>query len=815
MNNFQIQLLFLNHSYNKKVGVVHKSKGGDILKNKLLVSQVYKRTNFDTVDFHTTKDIEVLKEDIVDQKRAKNAIRFGLSIDKYGYNIFCSGNTSARKKTYLQSVLKEFAKKKLVPNDLCYIHNFENENNPILVSLPKGQGYIFKQKMDDFVDCLEDEIMKLFNTDKYKKTVELLIQKYENEFQKLYDEYDEKMKPFNYTLVESHNGIVPAPMKDNKILSQEDFDGLSDAEKNEYIENKKKIDILTVEMIHKEEELNNQRGEELDDIDIKMVEEKVEELLKEVEDTFGSIDDKIAYFIDEIKSDIIDRIDSFRPSENGKNPFIAIANLNGKDDMDFLDYYLVNLIVDNKDLEEAPVIFVGENPEEHELFGGVTYNVSANCLTTNFLQIQAGDLIKANGGYIVIDVEELFKRPYLWYKLKECLKSKKIKLNSKLYHDVVISDTLNPEPIDLDVKVILIGNIIWYYLLMEYEPDFKELFKIHAIFESEMDRTLENELEYLRFIAKYCEKYNLKPFDREASAAIIEYAARLAENQNKLTLNYEDIYNLLNEADAWGSIMGKEVVDRECIEKAIEEKDNRVNVYNDIYRDYINTKTILLKTSGKEVGVINSLVVMNFGDYTIGRPSRITANTFKGKEGVISIDRNVKLSGKIHNKGVEIIKGFLGSLLSKKESLSLNANISFEQSYGGVDGDSATLAELCAILSDLSEVPIKQSIAITGSMNQKGEVQAIGGVNEKVEGFYAACKLQGLNGEQGVIIPSSNVHNLMLSPEVRKAIEEGKFSIYSVERIEEVVELLMDISFDKLIKIIEEKLNTYKDRDKE
>ena len=784
------------------------------MKKKLSVTQVYRKTKFDNLDFKTTNDIEVLQEDIVDQKRAKNAIRFGLTVDKYGYNIFCSGNVSAGKKTYLRSVLKEFAKKKPIPNDLCYIHNFENENNPILLSLPKGQGQLFKQKMEDFIDCLEEEIMKLFNTDKYKKSVELLLQKYDKEFQKLYDEYNEKMKPLKYGLVESRNGIVPALMKEDKVLIQEEFDKLSEEEKNEYRENKKQIDMLTVEMIHKEEELNDLRGEELEDIDIKLVEDKVEVLLKEVEDTFSPMNDKIAFFIDEVKADIIDRIDYFRPEENGipSNPLIALTSM--KNEMDFMELYSVNLIVDNKDLEEAPVVFVEENPEEHELFGGITYNVAGgNFLTTDFLQIQAGDLIKANGGYIVIDVEDLFKRPYFWYKLKECLKSRKIKLNSKYYRDVIISDTLNPEPIDLDIKVILIGNITWYYLLMEHEPDFKELFKIHAIFESEMDRTEENELEYLRFIAKYCKKYGLKPFDKEASAAVIEHASRLAENQNKLTLNYEEIYNLLNEADAWGSIMGKETVDRECIEKAIEEKNNRVNVYNDIYRDWISTKTILLKTSGKEVGVINGLVVMNFGDYMIGRPSRITANTFKGKDGIISVDRNVKLSGKIHNKGVETIKGYLGSLFSQKESLSLNANLSFEQSYGGVDGDSATIAELCAILSDLSGIPIKQSIAVTGSMNQKEEVQAVGGVNEKIEGFYAACKLQGLNGEQGVIIPSSNMHNLMLSPEVRRAIEEGNFSIYTVERIKEVIELLMDITFEELIKKIEEKIKHYKEKE--
>ena len=784
------------------------------MKKKLSVTQVYRKTKFDNLDFKTTNDIEVLQEDIVDQKRAKNAIRFGLTVDKYGYNIFCSGNVSAGKKTYLRSVLKEFAKKKPIPNDLCYIHNFENENNPILLSLPKGQGQLFKQKMEDFIDCLEEEIMKLFNTDKYKKSVELLLQKYDKEFQKLYDEYNEKMKPLKYGLVESRNGIVPALMKEDKVLTQEEFDKLSEEEKNEYRENKKQIDMLTVEMIHKEEELNDLRGEELEDIDIKLVEDKVEVLLKEVEDTFSPMNDKIAFFIDEVKADIIDRIDYFRPEENGipSNPLIALTSM--KNEMDFMELYSVNLIVDNKDLEEAPVVFVEENPEEHELFGGITYNVAGgNFLTTDFLQIQAGDLIKANGGYIVIDVEDLFKRPYFWYKLKECLKSRKIKLNSKYYRDVIISDTLNPEPIGLDIKVILIGNITWYYLLMEHEPDFKELFKIHAIFESEMDRTEENELEYLRFIAKYCKKYGLKPFDKEASAAVIEHASRLAENQNKLTLNYEEIYNLLNEADAWGSIMGKETVDRECIEKAIEEKNNRVNVYNDIYRDWISTKTILLKTSGKEVGVINGLVVMNFGDYMIGRPSRITANTFKGKDGIISVDRNVKLSGKIHNKGVETIKGYLGSLFSQKESLSLNANLSFEQSYGGVDGDSATIAELCAILSDLSGIPIKQSIAVTGSMNQKEEVQAVGGVNEKIEGFYAACKLQGLNGEQGVIIPSSNMHNLMLSPEVRRAIEEGNFSIYTVERIKEVIELLMDITFEELIKKIEEKIKHYKEKE--
>lgn len=783
------------------------------MRKKLSSSEIYKNTNMDLFNFTTTNDIEPLNEEIVQQEEAKQTIQFGLAIEKYGYNMFVSGSSTAKKRSYLKQVINNFASRKETPNDLLYVYNFENRSEPTLISLPSGKGSSFKEDMEKFLSNLTDSVEKVFDSEIYHKSIESILQEYDLLFEELYATYKKELEQYNYTLIETEQGIMPTVIKEGEVLDQEGYDDLSEEEKEGYIANRKNVDMIMIEVSYKENEIEKKKEEELHKFDEKLMKKSINRPLNKIKKEYGDFNEVVNHYIDSIKKDIIENIDSLKPKkeQQAQNLIQIVSGGGGGQEKSIEDNlkYKVNLLVDNKKTEHAPVIFMDE-VDHHNLFGTVEFDVAGNALTTDFTKIRSGELIKANGGYLVIKVEDLFRYHMLWDRLKTALRSQEANISTSRYRDVVISNTLDPQPIPLDVKIVLLGNIDWYYLLLHNDPEFKELFKTHAVFENTSRRTEDTELEYIRFIKKYTDTNNLKPLNKEAVGRVVEQSARLSDNQGKLILNYNKIYKLLDEADAWASIEGKEVIDLDSIEKALQQQKKRSNRFNEVYNESILEGTLLIDTEGNKVGEINGLAVVSTGEYSVGMPIKFTANTYRGAEGVISIDRNVKMSGSLHDKGVETVKGFLGKTFAEEKAFSLVANVSFEQNYGGIDGDSATSTTLYAILSDLSNTPINQSIAVSGSMNQKGEVQAVGGINEKVEGFFSICKERGLTGEQGVIIPLSNVRNLMLSKEVREAVESEQFHIYAVDNVKDGIEILTGENFDTIKSKIEQRISSLK-----
>lgn len=796
--------------------ILHKRKGGIHLK-KLTLSEVYKKADLSHLNIQTTNDVTPLEGEVMRQERAEKSIKFGLAVKSFGYNLFVSGGSSTKKRSYLLQALNEAAQKKDVPNDLLYVHNFEDETQPALIKLPAGKGEEFQKAMEKFSEFLFNDLRNQFKTIKYQKEAEIFFQNYDEKYDELLDSHSEKLDELGYMLAQGNDGsLFPAPMsEEGELLSQEAYDELSDDERGFYIENKKAVDILMIDFMHQQQEIDDAKNKEREELDKKLVQDFISPEITKIKRKFGKLDTKINTYLDLLKKDILENVSSFKEKEKKQQTNIIqiMAGPQGEEGENDEIKYKVNLVVNNKDLKHAPVVFV-EEFDPHTFFGAVEFNVEGNAVSTDFTKITAGEMIEANGGYLVLKVEDLFKYYHLWDKFKTTLKNHEVTIQTRLYRDLVISNTLKPESIPLDVKVVLVGDYYWYHLLFENDPEFQELFKIHAVFEHETKRTPETESEYVRFLTKYVQDNELKPFDLNALEAVVEYSSRLSGHQDRLVLNFNGIYKVLDEAHAWAEIEDKETVDLESVERALSEKENRMGFFTQRSQDFLEEGVILINTTGEKVGEINALTVIDYGDYATGGPSKLTANTYRGAGGVISIDRNVKMTGRLHDKAVETVKGFLGKTFASEHPLSLVANVTFEQNYGGVDGDSATSTTLYAILSDMADMPIKQGIAVTGSMNQKGEVQAVGGVNEKIEGFYRACKTQGLTGEQGVILPKSNVKDLMLSKEVREAIENGQFHIYSVEHVSEGIEILTGKPFEEIKEVIFKKLDALRETDK-
>lgn len=784
---------------------------------KLRVEDIYNKANLSHLNIKSSEDITPLDGEIMKQERAKQAIKFGLAVKGFGYNIFVSGGSSTKKRSYLQSALLESAKKKNIPNDLVFIHNFEEETEPLLISMPAGKGELFEKEMAELNTFLKTNLKEHFESTDYKKNEELFFQEYDLKYSELIETYSEKLEEYHYTFANSSEGhLVPSPItKEGELFTQEQYDELSDEETEVYSDNKKLIDIIMIEYIHKQNKINQEKEAEKEEIDKKIVEGLISSRINELKKQFSQYSEEISPYLDHIKKDVLENISSYKKEEK-KQPQNVIQILSGAPSESKTSEnpkYTVNLFVNNKDLEHAPVVFV-EEFDPNTFFGAIEFNIEGQSVSTGFKKITAGDIIKANGGYIVLKVEDLFKHQNVWDKFKTTIKNQEVKLHTRLYRDMVISNTLKPSPIPINVKVILVGDYNWYSSLHTNDPEFEELFKIHALFEENTVRDSDTELEYVRFLKKYIDENELKPFNLEALETVLEYSSRLADHQKRLVLNFNGIYKVLDEADAWAEIEGKEVVDKETVEKALSEKDFRSGFIKEYYDNALEEKVYLIQTSGERVGSVNALYVADYGDFRIGRPSLLTANTYRGTEGVISIDRNAKMSGRLHDKAIETVKGFIGKTFGQKHPLSIVANVAFEQNYGGIDGDSATTTTLYAILSDLSGIPIKQHFAVTGSMNQKGDVQVVGGVNEKVEGFFQSCKIQGLTGEQGVLIPEGNVKDLMLSSEIREAVKNNQFHIHSVSHVHQGIEILTGLSFEDVFTKIEFNLNQNRVRDK-
>ena len=743
------------------------------------------------LNFNTTDELEPISTGI-GQERGIKALEFGLNVDINGYNVYVEGPYGVGKTAYVKNYLSVISKKKKVPNDWCYLYNFDNPNEPVAVSLPAGQGKEFRDSMNSFINEIKIDIKNTFNNEDFEKERNLIKQEYETKRNLLMEKLNKKSAEYGFTVKSAQNGIYMMPILNGKTIAEEEFNKLDEAIKKEY-EDKSTIvqqhimaAISEIKSIERESE--NKVQEWQSNVALLTINTHIN-LIKEK----YKRNKKINHFLDSIKKDILKNINLFTADEKaleGKlqgpqaaHPEIIKPWLN----------YRVNLFIDNSNLEGAPVV-ADTNYSYHNIFGKLEYENYYGALKTDYTMLKPGLLHIANGGYLVFQANDLLTNPMCYDALKKVLRSKSLGIeNAADPRSSMVMISLKPEPIPLDLKVILIGDENIYQTLLAMDPDFRKLFKIKVEFADEAPLNKENMIKLSRFVKGYCDHEGLPALDNKAMAKLIEYASKLADNQGKLATRFTDLSLIVGEASTWAKMAKSKIITEEFITKALAEKVDRVKKYDDKYMEMIKDNTLLISTSGAEVGQINGLTIMNVGDYTFGKPVKITANTYTGKNGIINIEREVELSGSSHSKGILILSGYLGEMFAQDMPLSLTASICFEQLYSGVDGDSASSTELYALLSSLADIPINQSFAVTGSVNQKGEIQPIGGVNDKIEGFFQVCKMRGLDGSHSVIIPKQNIRNLNLSDEVIEAVKEGTFHIYAISTIDEGIELLTGV----------------------
>ncbi|UWV46392.1 AAA family ATPase [Acetivibrio thermocellus] len=737
--------------------------------------------------FNDTSELEPL-EGIIGQERAVRAMTFGLKINTRGYNIFMSGMTGTGKTSYAVNYIKKIAKNCKTPDDWCYVYNFENPNQPKAINLPAGLGKVFKKDMEEFIKVLQQEISRAFESEDYERERAAIANEYQGKKAELMEILNRDAEKQGFKVRTTNAGIYFLPVIEGKTITEEEYGQLDEKIKQEITERSNIVQLETLEIIRKIKNIEREAEERVAEWENKIALFAVGMQINDLKEKYKDYKEVVKY-LEQVQEDILQNLDDFREEEYSEEQQLIMPWLKGNEGSP-VDKYKVNLLVDNSGLEGAPVI-VDFNPTYYNLIGRVEYENEFGTMITDFTMIKPGLFHQANGGYLILQAKDVLSNVQSWEALKRALKTRQITIeNMKEQMGLVAVSTLKPEPIPLQVKVILVGNEFLHQLLYEYDEDFKKLFKIKVDFDEEMDRNEDNTLKLAQFISSFCRRENAPHFDRTGVAKVVEYSSRLVGDQNKLSTRFNDIVEILCESAAWAQIDGSSLVKAEHVNKAIQEKIYRSNKYDKKLLELLKDGIIILDTEGEAVGQINGLTVLDIGDYCFGKPTRITANTFMGEKGIVNIEREVEMSGTSHTKGVLILSGYIGQKYAQDIPLSLTASLCFEQLYSGVDGDSASSAELYAILSSLAEVPIKQSIAVTGSVNQKGEIQPIGGVNEKIEGFFELCKARGLNGKHGVIIPYQNVRNLALNDEVIEAVKEGKFHIYAVKTIDEGIEIL-------------------------
>ncbi|MFV1976939.1 MAG: Lon protease family protein [Candidatus Scalindua sp.] len=753
---------------------------------KVAKEKLYQRCDPSEFSFNTTDDISPLEETI-GQPRALRSLDFGLGIDSHGFNIYILGESGTGKMTTIKAILEEKARQEPTPDDWCYVYNFKNPDVPKSLNLPPGTGLTFQKDMDELINILRQEIPKIFESKEYEKQRTKILEEFQQKQKELFFELEEETKEKDFSLRKTVSGLALVPIKKTgEALSEEEYGNLEPKVK-------KKIEGIGKQLQEKLDDVIRIVREEEKRVKDKMTQLERQAALSSVGHRIDELKNKykdntdVLNYLEEVKEDILDHLEDFKPQEEQAPslPFMKPV----KAEPSFIRYS-ANVLVNNRDLKGAPVV-IESNPTYFNLFGRIEHKLQYGMAMTDFSMIKAGSLQRANGGYLVMDALDMLKNIFSYDALKRTIKDKEIKIEDVWEQYRLISTvTLRPEAIPFNVKLVLVGNPRLYYLLYNLDEEYRELFKVKADFENRMDRNRENILKYASFVRTKCMERGLQPFDKNAVAKIVEYGSRLAEHQQKLSAKFTEVADLLREADYWSRSNGNSIVTSEDVEKAFQEKTYRVNKVEKKILEAIMEGTILVDTEGSVTGQVNGLAVIDLGDYRFGIPSRLTAKTYAGKAGIVNIERETKLSGKIHEKAILTLTAYLGGKYATKQPLSLSASLTFEQLYGMIEGDSATCAEVYALLSSISGVPLKQSFAITGSMNQHGEVQPIGGVNEKIEGFFEVCKLYGLNGEHGVIIPRRNLIHLMLRSEVAEAVINGKFNIYAIDNIEDSLEIL-------------------------
>lgn len=745
-------------------------------------------------DFETTEELTNIETGI-GQDRGIKALEFGLSVDIKGYNLYLEGPSGVGKTMYTKHYLDKISKREKTPCDWCYIYNFNNPNEPIAVPLHAGQGKEFKDQMDAFIKDIKNDLKNTFNNEDFEKEKTLITQAYEEKKVALMEKLNKKSKKYGFEVKSAQNGIYMMPIINGKTIEQEEFEQLDDEVKQSFEDNSNIVQEQVLQVISEIKNIEKESQKKLSEWQSNIALLTINAHINYIRSKFKR-NKKIGIFLESIKKDILKNIDLFLvdPGSEGTTPPPPGPRPEPQKPW---ENYKVNLFVDNSNQDGAPVI-MDSDYSYHNIFGKLEYENYFGSLKTNYTMLKPGLLHQANGGYIIFQAKDLLENAICYDALKKSLRQKQLLIeNTADPRSPMVLISLKPEPIPLDLKVILIGDEEIYQTLSAIDPDFSKLFKIKVEFEDSSDRTEENMNKIAKFIHGFCEQEELLPLDKSAVAKIMEYSSRLADNQDKLSTKFNDLSQVIAESSTWASMNKSKVVTAEYVNMALSERINRVKKYDSMYTEMIKNNTLLIDTTGSKIGQINGLTVMNIGDYSFGKPVKITANTYTGKTGVINIEREVDLSGSSHSKGVYILSGYLGEKFAQDIPLSLTASICFEQLYNGVDGDSASSTELYAILSSLSGVPISQNFAITGSVNQKGEIQPIGGVNEKIEGFYQICKMRGLDGSHSVMIPVQNIKNLNLNDEVVKAVKDGLFHVYAVSTIDEGIELLTGVPAGK------------------
>jgi len=745
-------------------------------------------------NFKTTEELTNIETGI-GQDRGIKALEFGLGVDIKGYNLYLEGPSGVGKTMYTKHYLDKISKKRKAPCDWCYIYNFDNPNEPIAVPLHAGQGREFKDQMDQFVKDIKNDLSNTFNNEDFEKEKTLITQTYEEKKVALMEKLNKKSKKYGFEVKSAQNGIYMMPVIDGKTIEQEEFDQLDDDVKQSFEDNSNIVQEQVLQVISEIKNIERESQKKLSEWQSNVALLTINAHINYIRSKFKR-NKKISNFLESIKKDILKNIDLFLVDPSVEQQAQAMISPRQEPPKPW-ENYKVNLFVDNNNQEGAPVI-MDSDYSYHNIFGKLEYENYFGSLKTDYTMLKPGLLHQANGGYIIFQAKDLLENPMCYETLKKSLRQKQLLIeNTADPRSAMVLISLKPEPIPLDIKVIIIGDEEIYQTLSTIDPDFSKLFKIKVEFEDSSDNTEENMNKIAKFIHGFCEQEELPPLDAGAVAKIMEYSSRLADNQDKLSTRFNDLSQVIAEASTWATMNKSKIVTAEYVNMALSERVDRVKKYDSMYTEMIKNNTLLIDTTGSKVGQINGLTVMNIGDYSFGKPVKITANTYTGKTGVINIEREVDLSGSSHSKGVYILSGYLGEKFAQDIPLSLTASICFEQLYNGVDGDSASSTELYAILSSLSGIPISQNIAVTGSVNQKGEIQPIGGVNEKIEGFYQICKMRGLDGTHSVMIPIQNIKNLNLNDEVVDAVKNGKFHIYAVGSIDEGIEILTGVPAGK------------------
>jgi len=764
-----------------------EKKAPSTVEKRLALEDLYRSCDPEELGFETTADVEAI-DGTVGQDRAVNSLQFGLSIRAEGYNLFVAGPPGTGRSSTLRAIVGSVAASQPVAADWCYLYNFEEHRQPSVISLPAGRGRALARHMEGFIAACRREIPRHFETETFVSQREELVRDVQKQRAHAFEDVEKEAQKRGFSMTAGPMGVATVPLKaDGQPMTQQEFEQLPDADRQSIQTRGEGLQPMISQAMLQARRLEREAQQRLEQLDKSVALYAITPLLTEVRQEYVDIPKAMEY-LDQVRDDIVDHLQMFRSESESPGPAGP-----GMPTEDFFARYKVNAFVSHDDGGGAPIV-IENNPTYYTLFGRVDYRSQFGVVMTDHTMIKAGSLHRANGGYLIMQAFDVLTSPLVWEALKRIVRCKEITIQNlgEQFSAIPIS-TLDPQPIPLDLKVVLVGIPRVYQLLQQADEEFRKLFRAKADFTTDIDRTVECVRMYAGFISSRVQQEKLRHFHKSAVARIVEHGSRLVEHQHKLSTQFIDIGDLLTEADFWAGIDGSDLVYDRHVERAISEKIYRSNLIEERVQDVIGEGTIMIDVSGEGVGQLNGISVYDVGDYRFGRPTRITARVSLGRGQVTNIERDVQMSGKIHNKGFLILNGYLQGKFARERPLSFAASLAFEQTYDEIDGDSASAAELYALLSALSLAPIRQGIAVTGSINQLGEVQAIGGANEKVEGFFAVCKAAGLTGDQGVIIPRDNMKHLMLRREVRDAVRDGQFTVWAVSTVEEGIEILTGV----------------------